>query len=356
MNKKGITLTILVIALGALAMFAVNLVRNSGKSDTELLEFAISDTSSIDKVVIKDANANVFELKRVLGKSIWTDKDGNCITQEPANTILETIKNIEFKGYVPKAARENIKRQMMASSIKVDIYSKGKLAKTWYVGYSTQDHYGTYMLLETPSAKSDLPVIMKVRGLNGIIEPRFFADPRRWSCTKIFGLNIEDIKEVQVKHYDQPNRNFTVKNFGGSYEVTSDGKKLPEVDTSMIVRYLNNYRKIHYELDNFELNNQQIDSLKHQAKPFCTLKMIETDGKVSFLKMYRLEGDGETKLNDFGDSTIYDVNRFWCILPSGKLVKCQYYVFNPLINGRVYFGIDKDQWSDERHAKPKGSK
>ena len=30
-------------------------------------------------------------------------------------------------------------------------------------------------------------------------------------------------------------------------------------------------------------------------------------------------------------------NNFWCILPNGQLVKCQYFVFNPLLLGHVYF-------------------
>jgi hypothetical protein len=339
MKKKGLILTILIIVLATLAMFAMNLVRNSGKSDTELLEFAIADTASIDKVIIHDAYANTFEIKREKGQK-WTDKDGNCIVQEPVYTILETIKNIEFKGYVPKAAREDVKRRMAASSIKVEIFSNGKWAKTWYVGYSTQDHYGTHMLLETPSEKSDLPVIMKVRGLNGIIEPRFFADSRRWSCTEIFTLQKDDIREVEVKHYDVPERSFTIKNNGNTYEISNNGKPLENVDTSMIVRYLNNYRKIHYEFDNFELNDQQVDSLR-KSQPFCSLKVTQKDGTISLLKLHHLKGDGFTKGNDFGDDVDYDVNRFWCFLPSGKLVKCQFFVFNPLINGRVYFGIEK---------------
>jgi hypothetical protein len=196
------------------------------------------------------------------------------------------------------------------------------------------------MLLETPSEKSDLPVIMKVKNLNGIIEPRFFADPRRWNCTEIFALQKDQIKEVDVNHLDVPERSFTVKNLGNSYEITTQGKKLEKVDTSMIVKYLENYRKVHYEFDNFDLNQKQIDSLK-KSKPFCILTLTQTDGTISKLRMFHLAGNGYTKGNDFGDESEYDVNRFWCELPSGKIVKCQYFVFNPLFNGRIYFGIEK---------------
>jgi hypothetical protein len=45
-------------------------------------------------------------------------------------------------------------------------------------------------------------------------------------------------------------------------------------------------------------------------------------------------------VNDFGDVVQMDVNKFWCELPNGQVVKCQYYVFNQLIMGHVYFPLD----------------
>jgi hypothetical protein len=35
-----------------------------------------------------------------------------------------------------------------------------------------------------------------------------------------------------------------------------------------------------------------------------------------------------------------DRDRFWCELPSGEIVKCQYFVFNPLFLGHIYFPMD----------------
>lgn len=333
-KNKGIVLVVLLVILGFLGFMATNLVRNSGKSDTELLEFSIADTATVDRIIVTEPSGVSYEIVRKDGR--WTDLQGSCLTQEPANTMLETFKNVEFKGYVPENARKNILKRMMALNTKVEIFQDGDWVKTWYVGSSTQDHYGTYMLLETPDEKSDLPVIMKVKGLNGIIEPRFFADPRRWKCTQIFQLEKEQIAEVDVRFPAEPARNFSVTRTGSSYGVKHMGQPLKFVDTNMIVRYLNNYKKIHYELANFELNNKQLDSLK-KSKPFCVLALKETTGKKTLLKMHYLKGNGEKSLNDFGDSTQYDVNRFWCVLPTGEVVKCQFFVFNPLIMGNIYF-------------------
>jgi hypothetical protein len=334
MNKKSIILTISIIVLGFLAFMATNLVRNSGKSDTELLDFSIADTSSVDKIIMTDAFANRFQLIKKDG--IWIDSAGNCIIQEPVHTILETFKNVEFKGYVPENSRKTITNRMSGTHTKVEIYQNGEWSKTWFVGFSTQDHYGTYMLLETPDKKSDLPVIMKIKGFNGIIEPRFFCDPRRWKCTEIFALERDQIASVDVRFFDEPTRSFSVSQNGSNYTVKHFKTFLPAVDTNMVIRYLNNYKKIHYEFVNYDLTDKQVDSVK-RSKAFCMLTLKEISGKSNVLKMYRMKGTGELNMNEFGDSIAYNADRFWCLLPSGDLVKCQYFVFNPLIMGHIYF-------------------
>jgi hypothetical protein len=340
MKKKSIVLTISIVVVGTLLFLATNLIRNSGKSDTELLNFSVEDTLSVDKIIITDAFANKFEVVRT-GNG-WTDKDGGCIIQEPVNTILETFRNVEFKGYVPENSRKTITNRMSSSHTKVEIFQKGEMTKTWYVGFSTQDHYGTYMLLETPREKSDLPVIMKIKGFNGIIEPRFFADPRRWKCTQIYALQRDEIASVDVRFTQEASRSFTVTKSGSNYSVKNNGTILPMVDTNMVVRYLNNFKKIHYEFVNYDYNEKQVDSLK-KTKPFCVLTVKEQSGKSEKLKMYRLKGDGSKNVNEFGDSVLFDPDRFWAILPSGELVKCQYFVFNPLIMGHIYFASKPEE-------------
>lgn len=353
MKKKSILLVTLLVILGFLGFMATNLVRNSGKSDTELLNFDIKDTATIDRIVLTEPSGMNFELIR---KGIkWEDKDGNCVVQEPVFYMLETIHNIEFKGYVPEASRDQLKKRMAANATKVEIYQQGEWKKTWFIGSSTPDHYGTYMLLETPDQKSDLPVIMKVKGLHGIIGPRFFADARRWKCTNIFELERDQIAMVEVKNLDNSARSFKVTKNGSSYGVYQNGKALSMVDTNMIIRYLNNYKKIHYEYANFELNDKQLDSIK-KAKPFVELTVKQITGKSEKLRLFRMKGNGDKQVDEFGDSITHDANRFWAQLPSGEIVKCQYFVFNPLIMGHIYFAIRPEAVIPETQSKGKKRK
>jgi hypothetical protein len=333
-------LVILILSLGAvifLGWYALGLVDNKGKSDTELIEFAVEDIETVDKVIITDPFSQKFTI--VKSGNEWTDDKGGCIVQESVNFILDAFKNIEFKGYLPDNAHDKMTNMMSGQHTKVEIFQNGEWSKTWYIGPSSQDHYGQTMLLDSKKeGRSDVPVLMKIKGMHGIIEPRFFADPRKWQCTNIFALERDDIAKVELKFFDEPKRSFTVTKKGDVMNVYQQGKKLPDVDTAMIFRYLNKYKKVHFDLPNYELSEKQIDSLK-ATTPFCTLSVTETSGKKTKLRCFRIVYHDAVQAG-MAEVEDTDRNKFWCELPDGQLVKCQYFVFNHLFLGHIYFPMD----------------
>lgn len=336
--KKTIYLLIGFVLLIGLGYFTVQLLSKKGKSDaqTAAFNFDIKDTASVNHIIITEPNG--MEIDMVRDGKVWTRSNGECIQYQLVNSMLDAAFNIRFKGYVPENAVKTVSNRMAAVGTKVQFFVDGEWHKTWFLGSSTPDHYGTYMLVESDEyGKSDLPVIMEIKGMKGIISPRFFADPRRWECTNIFGYEPNEISTITVKHTAHPDRNFEVKTMGANYKVTSNGKAIPNVNPKLISRYLLNFRRIHYELPNFELTDRQVDSVKHST-PFCLLQVKAKSGEQIKLRMFKRKSDsGELEVDDFGESSAYDINRFWCELPSGKLVKCQYFVFNPLIMGQIYF-------------------
>ena len=339
--KKPILLFIALIAVAGLGWYTMKLFENKGKSDTELIEFAVEDVETVDRIIISDAFGQTFELVKT-DKELWTDKDGGCIAQESVGFILEAFKNIEFKGYLPDNSLAQYTKMMTAQHTKVEIFQNGEWSKTWYLGPSSQDHYGQIMLLDDKTfGKSDMPVMMKIKGLNGIIEPRFFADPRKWMCTNIFNVPISKIAKVDVKFNVEKERSFTVTRKGADLKVYQQNRLLQNVDTAMIFRYLNNYQKIHFEKPNYELNAKQIDSVKNTL-PFCVLTLTESGGKSTRLRCFRIKMKEVTEHGQIIVSN-NDHDRFWCQLPNGELVKCQYFVFNPLFLGHIYFPMDVSQ-------------
>ena len=332
-NKIAVLLFSL-IALTGLSWYTYYIIKSQNSSAGELIDFAIADTSSITKIRITDPYSNTIELHKKRNK--WTDGSGACITQAYVHNILDVARNIEFKGYLSKNSHANYKNQMASYHTKVDFFVKNKWYKTWYIGPSAPDHYGQIMLLDSKKdGKSKEPVMMKVKGVNGIIEPNFFADVNKWVCTNIFSVPLEKIKSVEILNREDSTRSFKISQTRSAFSVTQNGKELAYADTANIYRYLQNYKKIHFDLANFVLSKEQCDSLKNTV-PFCELILKETKGKKSHLKFYRIMTEEEQR-NEYGEIVNMDMNKFWCELPDGTLVKCQYHVFNPLIFGHIYF-------------------
>lgn len=348
--KKIIILIISLLVVAGLGWFAYDLMSNKGTSiKTELIDFAIKDVSKVDKFIISDDSGNSFEVIKKDGR--WTDKNGTCIGQEKVEFILDAFKNIEFKGYLNDNDIEHQITRMSAKHIKVEIFEEGSWSKSWYIGSATPDHYGQIMLVDSKEfGKSDIPVIMQIKGIKGIIEPRFYVDPRKWQCTNIFKLEPSEIKTIDVKYIQEPSRSFTVENFGNAFRVSQGNRLLPVMDTSRIFLYINNYKMIHYNIANYVLNDKQVDSLK-KSTPFCVLTVEERKGKTTKLRLFR-NADGSASSNEFGQPVNYNGETLWCVLPSGEPVKCQYFVFNPLLLGHIYFPMDMSQVNTGNYKVP----
>lgn len=333
MKKKGLLLALFTILIVGLSWFALNLKDGQGASDPRAFNFKIEDTTTISKIIITDAFGQQFTI--VKKDNLWTDRQGGCITQNNVSLILEAFNKIEFKGYLPQKSEKRFTELMASAHIKVEIFQDGAWTKTWYMGPATPDHYGQIMLLETADdGKSTSPVMMKIAGMNGLIDPRFFADPRQWACTEIMALQMEDIKSVKAKFYGEPYRNFEIQNKGNRFRVTQNSRPLASLDTTNVFRYLQGFQKIHFEQKNFSYSDKQVDSVK-KSQAFCVLE-VKTKKERIALKMFRIKSKEEQR-NEFGMLVNMDMNSFWCELPNGELVRCQYFVFNPLILGHVFF-------------------
>ncbi|MGM0479017.1 MAG: hypothetical protein ACQERC_07315 [Bacteroidota bacterium] len=327
-------LIIIILGLGVVVglIIIANQVSTDAKAtDTSLIAFAVKDTAEVDRLEIYDSYKDATMTLVRNEEGIWTDEEGNCVQQDIVGMMLETMVKITLKGYVPEAARENMRKMMMANHKKVKIFKDGEWVKTWYVGHATQDHMGTHMLLETPERRSDHPVIMGMKGFYGILDPRFFADPRRFACTDLFSFKRTDLKKIEVINRVDPRESYEIRRNNGRYEVTSQGQKIEAINEDNLLFYLNGFEDIHYNQPNYTLSTAQIDSIKNQPPDY----ELNIDGVQNSyeLELYRRPDPKEKNQ----DSLIYDKDYMWGVKEDGKLVRMQYYSIGPLIQGKTVF-------------------
>jgi hypothetical protein len=337
-RKKLISIVALLTVVGVLAIISVNLLSEKGKSNRGLDDFLVADTSSVDKLILTQSSG--FSIEIVRDGFDWLTKDGSCVQEEMIDNILHTFTKIAVKSYVPQNSVENIRNNIRVSYKKVQIFQNGKWVKTWWIGNSTPDHLGTYALLETPGdGISEIPVIVEMRGLRGSIESRFTADPRAWMCTSVFHYAMNEIKSVTLKHAGAPEQDFSIIRTGSgrSFKVTDFKNNAIPYDTLKLVRYLDIFKKVHFESPNYTMKPEQIDSLK-KTKPYYSIKLELTNGEKVSLQAYRIKAP-EGDLDMAGNPIEWDVNRMWAVLTDGSLVKIQYYVFDPVFVDISFFAL-----------------
>ena len=336
---KNLRTIIIIAALGGLAYFAWYL--STGKDNSRLAgealsDFAIKDTASIDKMVLSDTegNAGINLLRTPQG---WTTENGDCVQQHLVQTILQTIRHVAVKGPVPKDAVETVNKNLTAHHRKIDIYVKGELAKTWYVGNPTPDHYGTYMLLKDPElGKSPEPFIMHMPNEHGSLQSRFITNPLEFQCTGVFTYAPLDVKSIDVQIPDSSYMNFKiVANGDNNFSLFNNQKNVPDFDTTTVRGYILYFQKIHFESHNSLLNPAQVDSLK-ATTPYYTIEVTTKSGESNLVKLYKKRFVVERYGYD-GKLLEFDQDRLWVVLQNGTLVVGQYHTFDKLLRDITFF-------------------
>src|SRR6185295_9205473 len=170
-----------------------------------LKDFAVEDTASITKIFIADKFGHASAVERVApGK--WTVNGKYPAREEAINTLLLTMKNMEVRSPVAKAAYNTIMKELASRGRKVEIYQNGELSKTYYVGSATQDQLGTFMFLEN----SSVPFVLFIPGFDGYLTTRYILDEEEWKEHLILDLSIENIASVTSQDLEQPENSIVI--------------------------------------------------------------------------------------------------------------------------------------------------
>lgn len=329
--NKNLKLIVLLVALIALSMLSYFLMKDDSTvlSNKALSDFSVEDTASVDRLELSNTADQNITLVR--NNNTWVEENGMSIDQQMVHTILKTIKRIQVKSPVPEPSQETVIDQIIGSHVKMNIYQKGELLKTYYIGHPTKDHYGTYMLLETPSeGRSPEPFIMYLPGHPGHLTTRFVANPDAWKFSGILNLNPLSIEEVQFENYLEPQKSFTIQALAKNEFKLLDQfeKNTFSFDTVRVRDYLTRYRKVHYDFVENNLTKEMQDSIL-SSKPFARLKVVSKNGDSKSVECFRRPPRKEEYDLD-GNQVPFDRDLFIGYVDQKELVVCQYYVFDKL--------------------------
>jgi hypothetical protein len=340
--KKNITLIILGIALIAGGIYAYSLMEseNNEVADEPLSDFSVKDTANVTKLVITEKDIGSITLLRK-GSEWIIESTGEKAQPYNVNLILETAYQIQIKQSLSDDAKENVIQQLAIRHKKVEFFFNNEEdpQKVWFVGGPTNDHMGTYMLLEVkdPSTgtmmRSPEPFIMHKPGVYGTLDTRFFTSVNEWKFPGVFIYQPGEIATVEIENHKSEEESYRV-------EVTPQGKvkllnwdntPVAKFDSSGVKHFVSHYTEIYYESDVKHFTPEQQDSIL-SVSPIYTLTVTDVMGNKTEARIWDNYNPTES------GGIALDIGRALCsVNGSDELVKVQYYSWDVLMKPKSFF-------------------
>ncbi|MBP6389932.1 MAG: hypothetical protein KA352_03475 [Flavobacteriales bacterium] len=329
---KRLLWTLLVLALlGALAWWLQ--VRDTGSTLSQpLTDFAIADTAAVDRIFIAEPDGRTVDLRRTENGS-WMVNGTLRADRFKVNLLLKTFYRVEVRAPVPRSAEANVLRIMASQVKKVEIYQGGdQPQKVWYVGHSTKDHVGTYMLLEKPgTGRSNVPFVMGMSGFTGFLSSRFHADLDDWRSTVVFAYpSLNAIAEVRVENTTDPANSYVLrtKPNGPSELLDGSGAEVP-MDTARANSVLAQIKTMYFEFIERNLSPAQCDSVR-KSQPLYRLSVTDRNGSSRTVPIFRKAPYAGQRDMD-GELLTADVDRLYATVDDTTLVVVQRLTFDRVL-------------------------
>ncbi len=322
--------------------------KSSGTMDKDIKSFAVSDTASIEKIFLADADQHSVLLERT--DKGWILNHKHEVMPNNIEDLLNCIANITMKAPVAKSARENIIKRLATGAVKVEIYYhdyrikignihwwKCQKVKRYYIGQQTMDNLGDYALLD----KSKVPCVVYLPGFRGFVRPKYSPLEDSWRTHNIVKLKMSKIQQVSVTDYEQPEESFVIAKGAGRYFniYNAQGMQLPAYDTLKLLDHLSDYRNLNYEMEETELSSAEKDSI--MAKPFKEISITDTEHHTTTITMFRINTELDTVNYEYNMDFISAFNRdkFYAVINGNKkeLYVCQFFVFDRIVQPLSYY-------------------
>jgi len=334
--KKNTRIFLLVVVLLIAAIWLFMNRRDSTISD-ELREFSVKDTAAVTRIFMADKSGKKVDLVKQEDGSWQVNKKFTARPDAIIN-LLTTIKNVEVRSPVAKAAYNNVIKSLAAKGVKIEIYSKDDQVRVYYVGGPTQDQLGTFMYIEN----SSVPFITHIPGFDGYLTPRYIVNESDWKMKVVFRHAPDQIKSLTVVDRERPAFGFKIEEKENNFRVSdSQGNEVSNISQDKVIDYLNSYRSLNYEMEERSLSPSQQDSLLNSA-PFRTVSLVDKDGNEKVAHFWRrpLTSSTVNKTQPDGTPFTYDIDRMTArITGTGELIVVQYYSFEKLFRNPGDFQI-----------------
>ena len=324
-NKNLILLALLAVVGSVGAWYLVT------KEDSNLegydFHFAVKDTADVGKIFLADRTGKTVTLTRENSVK-WLVGGKFEVQPDMIKTLLETINQVELKFRLPRNAVESVVKDMATEGIKVEIYNKsGKAMRSYYVGGSTSDDRGNFMMMEN----SNEPYVMHISGFQGMLRPRFQMEEQDWRDRFVFKLQPQDIQMVSIEYPNQQAKSFKMIREGGQFKVEPFYSIVPPINrpvvSGMVDAFLQGFEKL--GIEGFEVGNPKADSLKN-SPVFAKITVVDSKGVSKTLNLHPFLARNEQGIVTRSDDNQVHIEHYFVDTNNGELMAVQHFVFEKI--------------------------
>jgi membrane-bound inhibitor of C-type lysozyme len=336
MKKSSIIILAVLIALAGISIYIFKTKGKTSTLDKEASDFKFKDTAAIDKLFLADKEGHQVTIEKI--KGVWILNGKHPVRPDVINVLLYTIKSVEVKSPVSKLGKVTVIKTMAAKSTKIEIYSKGKKVKQYYVGHPTQDHTGTHMILTNLETGENYeePFITHIPGFEGYLSTRYNTNENDWRDRLLINYTPPQIKQIKLELHEIPDSSFVVDLFSMKrFGLKTKKGNLP-FDEDKMKQYIAYFQNVNCEVV-MEKNDPIVDSLSKSGIPFATLTISDRNNGNTVLEFYHKQAIA-AKNAEYGINYTYDPDKLFVKFNNGKdFGVAQFFVFGKILQTYEYF-------------------
>jgi hypothetical protein len=343
--KKTLIYLLLLVVVAAATWFLV--FRKDGGNTMQAGEtnFRVKDTADVGKVFLADMAGNQVLLERK--DDHWTVNGKYIARKDAVETLLAGINGQEAQYVVPTVSRDLILKQLSVSGVKTEVYNRNnKKLASFYVGNSTQDYMGTYMLADGYK----IPYVVQIMGFRGYLTPRYFTSETEWRSRVLFTYKPEDIKKVEITYPEVIDNSFVLDNSERPTVTGSVQMSIP-VNEARVKSYLTLFGQ--GAAEGYENDFLYKDSILLKGVKYCTLTIEgKNDPKPFVMDIYHRPVDKRSKNTGDGINSPWDGDRYFGLVRNtGDFVSIQKMTFSRILRSFGEFYVTDAPTADTTASK-----
>jgi hypothetical protein len=240
--------------------------------------------------------------------------------------ILRILTEIKIKSPVSVELFENEITGKGIIPVRVEVYEKRRLLKTFLVYKTRSNIYGNIFKIKEQSK----PFIVYIPGYDGNIGSVFTLNELFWQPYTLFNLLPSEIASVNLENMSDSASSFSIVNKNHHFIVSGNNSELHGWDSTLVSRYLSYFTRIPFESWASEIEPEEKIKIESQL-PVYRITVNTTGGMETVLTLW------ERQTNENG-IIVKDSDRlFGKTKERDEIFIMSYFDIDPLLKRRSYF-------------------